>query len=223
MMSFYLLFLYADRPYYNARRTLCLCEYLFKIQQNNRLKKQGLLRRFSITCYGKQKTLEDIRTEKSKQFKKLKTKKKSKEYDKWFLRYNPELNIKNKPVSKPKKTKEDIINEAKLALEAKALTSKAVIAELEKINKMPDTKGKGKELLRSKMSSKMSKTLKSTSRSNYLSRLLTNRQKTLKNTKNNNKSNDKKHMSEEEMLFIQNEFTPSNMAVSLTDENLYKK
>ena len=226
MMSFYLLFLYADRPYYNARRTLCLCEYLFKIQQNNRLKKQGLLRRFSITCYGKQKTLEDIRTEKSKQFKKLKTKKKSKEYDKWFLRYNPELNIKNKPVSKPKKTKEDIINEAKLALEAKALTSKAVIAELEKINKMPDTegkgKGKGKELLRSKMS----KTLKSNSRSNYLSRLLTNRQKTLKNTKNtknNNKSNDKKHMSEEEMLFIQNEFTPSNMAVSLTDENLYKK
>ena len=72
----------------------------------------------------------------------------------------------------------------------------------------------------------MSKTLKSNSRSNYLSRLLTNRQKTLKNTKNtknNNKSNDKKHMSEEEMLFIQNEFTPSNMAVSLTDENLYKK
>jgi hypothetical protein len=112
-----------------------------------------------------------------------------------------------------------------LALEANAITSKAVIAELEKINKMPDTKGKGKgkELLRSKMSSKMSKTLKSTSRSNYLSRLLTNRQKTLKNTKNNNKSNDKKHMSEEEMLFIQNEFTPSNMAVSLTDENLYKK
>ena len=64
MMSFYLLFLYANRPYYNPRRTLCLCEYLFKIQQRNRLKMQGLLRRFSITCYGKQKTLEDIRNEK---------------------------------------------------------------------------------------------------------------------------------------------------------------
>jgi hypothetical protein len=226
MMSFYLLFLYADRQYYNPRRTLCLCEYLFKIQQNNRLKKQGLLRRFSITCYGKQKTLEDIRTEKSKQFKKLKTKKKSNEYDKWFLRYNPELNTKNKPVSKPKKTKEDIINEAKLALEAKALTSKAVIAEIDKINKMSDTKGevkeevkvkvKVRELLGSKINSKMSKTLKSVSPTKYLSRLLTNKQKTAKNKNKNN-------MSKQDILFIQNEFTPSKMVVSLTDENIYKK
>jgi hypothetical protein len=210
MMSFYLLFLYADRTYYNPRRTLCLCEYLFKIQQNNRLKRQGLLRRFSITCYGKQKTLEDIRTEKSKQFKKLKTKKKSNEYDKWFLRYNPELNTKNKPVAKPKKTKEDIINEAKLALEAKALTSKAVIAELEKINTTPDAKGKNSS------KSKMSKTLKSISPTNYLSRVLINRnrRKTAKNNKN---------MSDKQVLFIQNEFTPSNMTVSLTDEKIYKK
>ena len=207
MMSFYLLFLYADRTYYNPIRTLCLCEYLFKIQQKNRLKMKGLLRRFSITCYGKQKTLEDIRTEKSKQFKKLKTKKKSNEYDKWFLRYNPELNTKNKPVSKPKKTKEDIINEAKLALEAKALTSKAVIAELEKINTMPDAKGK----VSSK--SKMSKTLKSISPTNYLSRVLTNR----------NRRKTAKNMSEKQVLFIQNEFTPSNMTVSLTDEKIYKK
>ena len=217
MMSFYLLFLYADRPYYNPRRTLCLCEYLFKIQQNNRLKRQGLLRRFSITCYGKQKTLEDIRTEKSKQFKKLKTKKKSNEYDKWFLRYNPELNTKNKPVSKPKKTKEDIINEAKLALEAKALTTKAVIAELEKINKMSDAKGNDSSR------SKNSKTLKSASPTNYLSRLLTKRQKTAKKTKYKNKTENKNDMSEEQVLFIQNEFTPSNMTVSLTGEKIYKK
>jgi hypothetical protein len=221
MMSFYLLFLYADRPYYNPRRTLCLCEYLFKIQQKNRLKMQGLLRRFSITCYGKQKTLEDIRTEKSKQFKKLKTKKKSNEYDKWFLRYNPELNTNNKPVSKPKKTKEDIINEAKLALEAKALTAKAVIAELEKINKMPDVKGK--KLSRSKISSGVGKTLKSVSPTDYLSRLLTKRQKTAKNPKNVNRPKNKGDMSEEQLLFIQNEFTPSNMTVSLTDEKIYKK
>ena len=113
MMSFYLLFLYANRPYYNPRRTLCLCEYLFKIQQKNRLKMQGLLRRFSITCYGKQKTLEDIRNEKSKQFKKLKTKKNTNEYNKWFLRYNPELNKNNKPISKPTKTREDLINDVR--------------------------------------------------------------------------------------------------------------
>ena len=187
---------------------------------------KGLLRRFSITCYGKQKTLEDIRTEKSKQFKKLKTKKKSNEYDKWFLRYNPELNTKNKPLSKPKKTKEDIINEAKLALEAKALTSKAVIAEIEKINKMTDVKEKGLSKTRKNSVSKMSKTLKSVSPTNYLSRLLTNRQKTVKYTKKANKVNkekNKNNMSEEQVLFIQNEFTPSNMSVSLTDEKLYKK
>ena len=134
MMSFYLLFLYAERPYYNPRRTLCLCEYLFKIQQKNRLKQTGLLRRFSVTCYGKQKTLEDIRNDKAKQYKRLKTKKKSKEYNRWFLRYNPELNPENKPyIIKQDKTEEDIINEAKLALEAKVLTSKAIINGIEGI------------------------------------------------------------------------------------------
>ena len=62
--------------------------------------------------------------------------------------------------------------------------------------------------------SKMSKTLKSISPTNYLSRLLTNRRKTTKNNKN---------MSDKQVLFIQNEFTPSNMTVSLTDEKIYKK
>ena len=182
---------------------------------------QGLLRRFSITCYGKQKTLEDIRTEKSKQFKKLKTKKNSKEYDKWFLRYDPELNKNNKPVSKPKKTKEDMINEAKLALEAKAITSKAVIAELEKIHKMPTPKEKNQSILKTYSSS--SKTLKSDSPTSYLSRLLTKRKKTAKYNKKVVKNKNKDNMSEEKLLFIQNEFTPSNMTGSLTDEKLYKK
>jgi hypothetical protein len=149
------------------------------------LKKQGLLRRFSITCYGKQKTLEDIRTEKAKQYKKLKTKKKSNEYDKWFLRYNPELNKKIKPLAKQKKSKEDIINEAKLAFEAKAITSKVVIEELEKINKS------GK--------------------------------KTRKNNTTSNISFVKNKPLKEQLLFIQNEFTPSNAVISLTDDKLYVK
>lgn len=213
MMSFYLLFLYANRPYYNPRRTLCLCEYLFKIQQKNRLKMQGLLRRFSITCYGKQKTLEDIRTEKSKQFKKLKTKKNTNEYNKWFLRYNPELNKNNKPIPKPKKTKEDLINEAKLALEAKAITSKAVIAELEKI---PSVNKK----TRKTSQSEVRKSLMSVRATNYISRLLTNKQKKTNATKKINKN--KNSISNEELLFIQNEFTPSNIAINLTDEKIYK-
>lgn len=138
MLSFYLLFLYIDRPYFNPKRILCMCEYLFKIQQKNRVKLHGILRRFSISCYGKQKTIEDIRNEKSEQFKRLKNKRKSREFDKWFLRYTPENNPINKPFiekNKPKKTNEDIINEAKLAFEAKVIASNAIINQIEKINK----------------------------------------------------------------------------------------
>jgi hypothetical protein len=138
MLSFYLLFLYIDRPYFNPRRILCMCEYLFKIQQKNRVKLRGILRRFSVSCYGKQKTIEDIRNEKTEQFKRLKNKRKTREYDKWFLRYNPENNPSNKPFIekiKPKKTNEDIINEAKLAFEAKAIASNAVINQIEKIQR----------------------------------------------------------------------------------------
>jgi hypothetical protein len=138
MLSFYLLFMYIDRPYFNPKRILCMCEYLFKIQQKNRIKLRGILRRFSISCYGKQKTIEDIRNEKAEQFKRLKNKRKTREFDKWFLRYNPENNSVNKPFiekNKPKKTNEDIINEAKLAFEAKAIASNAIINQIEKIQK----------------------------------------------------------------------------------------
>jgi hypothetical protein len=214
MLSFYLLFLYANRSYYNTKRILCLCEYLFKIQQNNRIKKQGLLRRFSISCYGKQKTLEDIRIEKSKQYKKLKTKKRTKEYDKWFLRYDPQTNLKNKKLVKTKKTKEDIINEAKLALEAKEITSKAVINELEKINKMSGASKISSSTLRSK--SDFKKTIKSVSSSGYLSDILKNIKKTANKTKKNN------NITKKDLLIIQNEFTPSNISSSLTDEKIYK-
>ena len=224
MMSFYLLFLYANRPYYNPRRTLCLCEYLFKIQQKNRLKMQGLLRRFSITCYGKQKTLEDIRTEKSKQFKKLKTKKNTNEYNKWFLRYNPELNKNNKPVSKPKKTKEDLINEAKLALEAKAITSKAVIAELEKLNKTSNVEKNRSSGIKTRKSSSSSSSSSSSLLKDSLGSAFIrpiNKQRTMKNAKKLNKNKD--YISDDQFLFIQNDFTPSSMTTQLTDEKLYKK
>jgi hypothetical protein len=206
MMSFYLLFLYADRPYYNPRRTLCLCEYLFKIQQKNRLKQTGLLRRFSITCYGKQKTIEDIRNEKAKQYKRLKTKKKSKEYHRWFLRYNPELNPENKPFIVQSKTREDIINEAKLALEAKILTSKAVIEGIDDIQKIDKLKKKNivptpspMSPIRSRSSFSRVKTNKLNNRKNISARLSMRTPKTRKNKQVEN------------LLFVEDNFTPSNM------------
>ena len=64
MLSFYLAFAYVNRPYYNENRILCMSQFLFKVQQNNRLKQTGLLKRFSIDCYGKQSTIEKMREEK---------------------------------------------------------------------------------------------------------------------------------------------------------------
>jgi hypothetical protein len=89
ILSFYLAFLYSGRNYYDVERILCMAQYLFDVQQKNRLIQKGLLKRFSIQCYGKQETLETIRSEKAEKFKELKDKKNSEEYHKWFLRYRP--------------------------------------------------------------------------------------------------------------------------------------
>ena len=105
MLSFYLAFLFIDRTYYEKNRILCMCEYLFKVQQKNRLRQTGLLKRFSIDCYGKQKTLEIMRAEKAEMYQLLRKKKGTKQYDWWFLRYIPE-EIKRKQLRKKKnKTK----------------------------------------------------------------------------------------------------------------------
>jgi len=94
MLSFYLAFLYADNPYYThyLDRILCMSKLLFDVQQKNRLKQQGVLKRFSIKCYGHQNTLEGIRQEKARKFKEFKDSnvdRKSKEYEEWFLNYKP--------------------------------------------------------------------------------------------------------------------------------------
>ena len=148
------------------------------------------------------------------------------------MRYNPETNKQNKPISKVNKTKEDLINEAKLALEAKAITSKAVIAEIEKMDKAPSVGNK--RPLSIKMSRSPSRSMRSTrstrytGSTGYLSRVLMNRKKnknaTKKINKNKNKNkNNKNNISNEDLLLIQNEFTPSNMATNVTDEKLYSK
>ena len=96
MLSFYLAFLYSDRKYYDDDRILCMCEFLFKVQQKNRLEQKGLLRRFSINCYGKQHTLMDSRAEKANMYAKLKNKRNSREYEEWFMRYVPEPKTKTR-------------------------------------------------------------------------------------------------------------------------------
>ena len=68
MLSFYLSFLYANRKYYDPQRLLCMSEYLFDVQRENSLSQKGILKRFSIDCYGEQQTLETMRKEKTENF-----------------------------------------------------------------------------------------------------------------------------------------------------------
>lgn len=96
MFSFYLAFLYTNRKYYDKERILCMAQLLFEIQQKNRLKQKGLLKRFSMECYGKQETLIDIRNNKSKKFRQLRGKKMTSEYQEWFLRYRPKTKKQSK-------------------------------------------------------------------------------------------------------------------------------
>lgn len=101
MLSFYLAFLYAGRDYYDIDRILCMSQYLFKVQQQNRLRQKGLLKRFSINCYGHQLTIEEIRAEKSEKYIELKGKRGTREYEENFLRYRP--GDKKNDITKTKK------------------------------------------------------------------------------------------------------------------------
>lgn len=89
MMTFYLAFYYADKSYYNNDRIMCMAQFLYDVQKYNRLGQHGLLKRFSMKCYGKQEGLDEIRSTKTAKFKELSGKKKSREYDMWFLKYTP--------------------------------------------------------------------------------------------------------------------------------------
>jgi hypothetical protein len=106
MLSFYLAFLYADKPYYNQflDRILCISKFLFDVQQKNRLEQKGLLRRFSVTCYGHQESIEEMRAHKAEKYKILKQSKDKKEFEKIFLNYNPDTIKEKKDQDKTSKT-----------------------------------------------------------------------------------------------------------------------
>ena len=92
LLSYYLIFIYLDRPYYDRQKIMCMATLLFEIQKEYRLSNRGLLKRFSSTCYGRQKDLDSMRTEKAEMKLKLRGKKGTREYDMWFLFYNPASN-----------------------------------------------------------------------------------------------------------------------------------
>ena len=96
ILSYYLLFLYMNRPYYDRDRLLCMSQYIYDLQYDNLTNNEGVFKRFSKPCIGKQVTLKDIKDVKSHMFNKLKNKKGTREYEEWFLNYNPIENQKMK-------------------------------------------------------------------------------------------------------------------------------
>jgi hypothetical protein len=89
ILSFYLAFYYAKKPYYYRDRILCMTKFLFEIEQRNKLKQQGVLKRFSNTCIGKQHTLEELRAIKYKKYEELADRQDSIEFQTWFMNYRP--------------------------------------------------------------------------------------------------------------------------------------
>jgi len=107
ILTFYLAFLYTDMHYYDKDRLLCMAKFLFEVEHKNRLEQRGLLKRFTIDCYGKQETLEEMRSEKAEKFKELKNKRNTREFQMWFLKYVP---ADSKPQNKQEPVSEDKID-----------------------------------------------------------------------------------------------------------------
>ena len=104
IMSFYLAFTYVETNYYYLDRILCMAKYLFDVEQKTRLSQRGLLKRFGPKCIGKQETMENIRAKKTSRFLELKKDKKSKDFEKYFLKYVPSENTKSKKSETTKKS-----------------------------------------------------------------------------------------------------------------------
>jgi len=125
ILSFYLAFIYADMPHYDKNRLLCIASYLFDVEKRNSLRQTGLLKRFSLNCYGEQETLVDMRAKKTSKYKELHSKKGTDEYDMWFLRYIPN-DIKKKDNKQTRKKK----MKSKDDSPSKNETKRGVIAKL---------------------------------------------------------------------------------------------
>ena len=152
MLSFYLAFLYTDREYYDKNRILCMSQYLFLVQQKNRLAQKGLLKRFSMNCYGEQETLETMRAQKTKKFMELKNKRNTREFEEWFLRYVPAEQKKQpkqerKSMRKTRKLTKDamrLIKQVEDNEESVEKTVKKVINETRRIKRKNKKKSRKK-------------------------------------------------------------------------------
>jgi hypothetical protein len=137
MLHLYFSFLYADKPYYDHTRIICMCNFLFNVQQENKLSQKGVLKRFSTTCYGHQEQLEEMKLKRSKLYKKLKGNPEDPEYKFNFFNYKPaeDFNPITAPISRPHNKQKQKYRH----LTPKSLLSKtpAAIPTLKTIKKKP--------------------------------------------------------------------------------------
>lgn len=125
ILSFYLAFIYSDKPYYDKERLLCMAKYIFEVQQRNKTRQTGLVKRFTTQCYGEQVTLRDMRYYKTEKYKLLKKNKNCNEYNELFLRYFPKLkSVQKKDKTTEKATKNATKNATKKATKKATKSSK---------------------------------------------------------------------------------------------------
>jgi len=93
LLHFYLAFYYAVntqyKSYYEPDKLLCMSQFLFEIQEHNKLSQKGLLKRFVTDCEGPESTREESRQQLNNKYNELKNDKTSSEYEKYFLKYYP--------------------------------------------------------------------------------------------------------------------------------------
>jgi hypothetical protein len=90
ILSFYLAFMFTRRNE-DRNRYVCTGRFLYELLNDRQRANDDVLQRFTPLCYGKQETPESIRARKAAKFSELKLQPHlSREYQEWFLYYNPE-------------------------------------------------------------------------------------------------------------------------------------
>lgn len=112
LMNMYLALQYdedkVDEKLIHKSRLMCAATELYIIQKENRLAQRGVLKRFSLNCYGHQQSKAELakyKKEKVKELGKNKVSKDSKEYESWALNYVPAEIEANKKADKEKEEK----------------------------------------------------------------------------------------------------------------------
>ena len=102
ILSLYFGLIVTDHDTLNINNLYIYCFILYSIIQKKYDIETPILKRFNLPCIGTHENFEDIKKERNQKFNKLKVNKKSKEYQEWFLQYNPKKSLTMKLKSKSK-------------------------------------------------------------------------------------------------------------------------